>query len=284
MSYTEFTGKTVKDAIRKACEELSVEEALLEIDVLEESTKGFLGIVGHRDARIRVKKRDILREVMEAGEEPLRKPEEVRPKAVEEQEPAEEPESEPEPEVEAEKAAEEQAVEHEEEGESEVSAEPANEAGEARTVLETILEKMAIEAKVEGGQSEGAVWLDIKGDGSGLLIGRNGQTLDALQFLVNKIVNKHASHNHKVDIIVDTENYRQRKEEKLREKALRLSNKAKKTLKPAVSDPMPAGERRIVHLILSEDREVYTKSYGEEPRRRIIVYPRRGVGNKRRGR
>ncbi len=68
MSVYEFTGKSVKDAIAKACEELSTEEALLDVEVLEESTRGFLGIVGQRDARVRVRKRDILKEVMEVQE------------------------------------------------------------------------------------------------------------------------------------------------------------------------------------------------------------------------
>ncbi len=65
MSHMEFTGKTVRDAIAKACEELEVDEALLEVEVLEESARGFLGLVGHRNARVRVRKRDVLKEVLE---------------------------------------------------------------------------------------------------------------------------------------------------------------------------------------------------------------------------
>jgi spoIIIJ-associated protein len=269
MTSYEFTGKSVKDAIAKACEELNVDEGLLEVEVLEESTRGFLGIVGHRDARVRVRRRAILKEVME-----------VRPGAgipMPQEEPA-------------------TVVDHElvdetfdeplatDEGLSVGSVDPALFLDEARTCLEEILKRIPVEVEVQASISEGAVYLDIKGDGSGLLIGKKGQTLDALQFLVNKMVNKSNAAGAKVEVVVDTENYRIRKRENLRETALKTSEKAKRTLKPVSLNPMPAAERRIIHLILAEDREVYTKSYGEGPMRRIIVYPRQAMASKRRRR
>lgn len=274
MTYHEFTGKTVKEAVKKACDELDVDEALLEIQVLEESTRGFLGIVGQRDARIRARKRDILKEVMEAEEAPA--PEFHRPSA-------------PAPAAAA-------RVERPEDDVSPAPQEgppaPAPAASPemlavqqgARDVLQELLDKMQVEARVESHMDNGAVSLDIKGDGSGLLIGKKGQTLNALQFIVSKIVNRDNTLDNRVEVVVDTENYRLRAHEKLKDMALRTSTKAKRTLKPASLNPMPAHERRIVHLILAEDREVYTKSYGDGPMRRIIVYPRRGSHNKRRGR
>ncbi len=284
MTYHEFTGKTVKEAIRKACDELDVDEALLEIQVLEESTRGFLGLVGQRDARIRARKRDILKEVMEAEETPPPEPKKPSipaavaptvklapaPKAV--PDPVEEPEEDfPSP-----------------KSEDVPPPPPSPQLQSARdnatSVLRDILEKMQVEADVEARTDNGAVCLDIKGDGSGLLIGKKGQTLNALQFLVSKIVNRDNSPDDRVEVVVDTENYRLRAHEKLKDMALKTSTKAKRTLKPASLNPMPAHERRIVHLILAEDREVYTKSYGDGPMRRIIVYPRRGSQNKRRGR
>ncbi len=289
MSSYEFSGKTIKEAVAKACEELSTEEALLEVEVLEESTRGFLGIVGQRDARVRVRKRNILREVMEVEdtrtsddseveesppEESTRQagvPEHAAGGSAEEQEQQEEPKEQ------------EEQEQQEEQGGDEAAVPPAA-LGEARTVLEEILSRMLVEAEVRASVSGDAVYLDIKGDGSGLLIGKKGQTLDALQFLVNKIINKTTPPGSKTEIIVDTENYRMRKTENLREMALKMSEKAKRTLKPVSFNPMPAGERRIVHLILAEEREVYTKSYGEGPLRRIIVYPRRGMAGKRRRR
>ncbi len=268
MTSYEFTGKSVKEAVAKACEELNLDEALLEVEVLEESTRGFLGIVGHRDARVRVRKRDVFTEVMEVAE------------TVTLQEPAAGV-----PPVAVAEARDEISEAHT--SEEEVPApviDPALFLDEARTTLGEILRRIPVEVEVEASVSEGAVYLDIKGDGSGLLIGKKGQTLDALQFLVNKIVNKSNAPGSKVEVVVDTENYRVRKRENLRETALKTSEKAKRTLKPVSLNPMPAAERRIIHLILAEDREVYTKSYGEGPMRRIIVYPRRAMASKRRRR
>ncbi len=269
MTSYEFTGKSVKEAVAKACEELNLDETLLDVEVLEESTRGFLGIVGHRDARVRVKKRDVLKEVMEVRETPRSQERGTRVPPA----PVEEP---PEP----------TSEEHTSEAEAPLAAiiDPALFLDEARTILGEILTRIPVEVEVDASISEGAVYLDIKGDGSGLLIGKKGQTLDALQFLVNKIVNKSNAPGSKVEVVVDTENYRVRKRENLRETALKTSEKAKRTLKPVSLNPMPAAERRIIHLILAEDREVYTKSYGEGPMRRIIVYPRRAMASKRRRR
>ncbi len=268
MSVHEFTGKSVKEAIAKACEELGTEEALLDVEVLEESTRGFLGIVGQRDARVRVRKRDVLKEVMEV------------------QEPKVSPVPEPRDETCRETASVEDEFFEPENGHEEAprSAADAATLEEARGILEEMLKRIPVEAEVDSSIVNGAVYLDIKGDGSGLLIGKKGQTLDALQFLVNKIINKTSPPGGKVEVIVDTENYRLRKRENLKEMALKMSQKAKRTLKPVSFNPMPPQERRIIHLILAEDKEVYTKSYGEGALRRIIVYPRRGMASKRRRR
>lgn len=284
MSEHEFTGKTVKEAVEKACRELNTEPALLDVHVVEESARGFLGIVGQRDARVVVKKRNILKEVMEAeetGEDPpavetidseKKTPEKGTRVATQRQETREEPppetmeNSEPDDEAKTDFTVDEEAI------------------TEARTVLQGILDRMMVDAVVESQAVNGSIYLDIKGDGSGILIGKKGQTLDALQFLVNKIVKKNAEGDSKTEVVVDTENYRLRKRENLRETALKISRRAKKSLKPVSFNPMPPHERRLVHLILAEDRDVYTKSYGEGPMRRIIVYPRRGSSNKRRGR
>lgn len=270
MTTYEFTGKTVKEAVAKACEELNTEEALLDVEVLEESTRGFLGIVGQRDARVRVKKRNILQEVLEAEEHPTAETPESKDDRTNHTDSPQTVDSDTGLDAPAEDASE------------PVEAPAAME--EARKGLAGILERMPVDAEVHASMQGSAVYLDIKGDGSGLLIGKKGQTLDALQFLVNKMVNKTNPPGSKIEIIVDTENYRLRKTENLREMALKMSEKARKTLKPVSFNPMPPNERRIIHLILAEEREVYTKSYGEGPLRRIIVYPRRAGASKRRRR
>ena len=265
MSYFEFTGKNVKEAIAKACSELDAEEALLEIEVIAESTRGFLGIVGQRDAKIRVKRRNILKEVMEAQD-------------IKEDESTSHSTPLPDASIPATQSA--QVLGEVEREDVEPEDHPDLE--RARQLLQDILDKIPVEVEVKGSVLGGVIRLDIEGDKSGLLIGKRGQTLDSLQHLMNKILNKDNAGNGKVEIIVDTEDYRRRKQETLKEIALKMSRKAKKSLKPVSLNPMPANERRLVHLILAEDREVYTKSYGEGPLRRIIVYPRRAMANKRR--
>jgi spoIIIJ-associated protein len=272
MSSYEFTGKSVREAVSKACMELNLEEDRLDVHVIEESTRGFLGIVGQRDARIRVTVKEGTREMTEEilGDLPsLFSPEqdaEVKETGTS---------VEPEP----------HSAQTREEVPDE-SLDPIDEhtIEQAQKILEGILERIPVEAEVVSSVADGAINLEIRGDGSGLLIGKRGQTLDALQFVVSKCLNKGAPSNKKIEVTVDTENYRQRKTENLRDTALKMSQKAKKTLKPVSFNPMPPSERRIIHLILAEDNEVYTKSYGEGPMRRIIVYPRRGGANKRRRR
>lgn len=265
MSYFEFTGKNVKEAIAKACTELEMEEALLEVEVIAESTRGFLGIVGQRDARIRVRKRDILKEVLTVDDNP-----------------------EPEMPMRSQSETIEQSIETTS-LQSEDFDEPCDVVDEhhpdlerACEILQQILDRIPVEVEVKGKVRDGAIHLDIQGDKSGLLIGKRGQTLDSLQHLMNKILNRDNSAEEKVEVVIDTEDYRRRKQETLKEIALKMSRKAKKSLKPVSFNPMPASERRLVHLILAEDREVYTKSYGEGPMRRIIVYPKRAMANKRR--
>ncbi len=280
MSSYEFTGKSVKEAISKACAELNLSEDDLDIEVIEESARGFLGIVGHRDARIRVSVK--LSSAMVQPEEEL--PAVSSPTVSQEIVVDERPELTP-TEPESESAVEPETPDEEEHP----AATPRIVIDEemvsrTRSTLEGILQRIPVEAEVAASVVEGAIHLDIRGDGSGLLIGKRGQTLDALQFILSKCINKNIPSSRRIEIIVDTENYRQRKRESLRETALKMSLKAKKTLKPVSFNPMPPSERRIVHLILAEDSEVYTKSYGEGPMRRIIVYPRKVGANKRRRR
>jgi spoIIIJ-associated protein len=134
-----------------------------------------------------------------------------------------------------------------------------------------------VETNVSAEQSaepgDGQITLNIEGDKSGLLIGRNGKTLDALQFIVNKIVNK--TLEKKVRVIVDSENYRQRKIESLTQLALKLGDKAKRIKKPVTTNPLNPHDRRIVHMTLKEDEQLDTRSRGEGPLKKILIMPKR---------
>jgi len=144
-------------------------------------------------------------------------------------------------------------------------------AQKAKEVLENILQRFGTEARIETSEDEESITLNIKGDGSGILIGRKGQTLDAFQYLVNKIV--HRSLSVKKQTIVDTEGYRQKRKEALVDLAKRLSEKAKAKGVPVSTNPLNPFERRIVHLALQDDAAFTTKSNGEGMYRRVVISP-----------
>ena len=143
----------------------------------------------------------------------------------------------------------------------------------AKEALETILGLIPIETTVSVKQEDGRISLNIEGDKSGLLIGRKGKTLDALQFIVNKIVNK--ALDRKVRIVVDSENYRQRRQDSLIQMALRMADKAKRIKRPVTTNPLNPHDRRIIHLALQDDAQLDTKSRGDGILKKVIIVPRR---------
>ncbi len=156
---------------------------------------------------------------------------------------------------------------------------PETVADQAKKALNTLLDLMGVQAVVEIQDKmvmEGEVihvFLEIIGDGSGLLIGKHGATLDAFQHLVNKMINRRFSGN--CHVHVDTENYRKKREENLTQLARRMGEKAKKTKKPVFLIPLSAKDRKTVHMALKEDSEIHTKSTGEGPMKRVVIIPSR---------
>ncbi len=152
---------------------------------------------------------------------------------------------------------------------------PDNETGSAlaKEALENILALIPVETTVSVSNVDGNIALNIVGDTSGLLIGRKGKTLDALQFIVNKIVNK--ALEKKTRVVVDSENYRQRRKDTLTQMALRMGDKAKRIGKPVTTNPLNPRERRIIHLTLKEDERLSTKSKGEGLLKKVVIIPKR---------
>ncbi|UCD71337.1 MAG: KH domain-containing protein [Syntrophobacterales bacterium] len=162
---------------------------------------------------------------------------------------------------------------HEKEDEGEKGDEKEKELMWLRTTLGEIIELMGIRAHVEAQRREDKIFLEIKGDGSGLIIGKHGQTLDALQFIINKIsANRYKESREK--IILDTENYRGRRVEALKNMALRLSEKAKKMRKAVTIGPLNSQDRRIIHITLSEDEDVRTEGRGEGFYKKLVITPK----------
>jgi spoIIIJ-associated protein len=144
---------------------------------------------------------------------------------------------------------------------------------EAANVLREILVKMGLEAEVVPSQDEERITLEVKGPETGLIIGKKGQTLDALQYLVNKITSKKAGEGESKGVTVDAEGYRSRRAESLVELAHKLAEKAKRTGRPVAADPMSAADRRIIHVTLADVAGLRTESEGEGIYRHLVVIP-----------
>ncbi len=169
---------------------------------------------------------------------------------------------------------EEQVEEKKEKNEEECTVDEAS-VNLAKTFLTDIFSKMnvKVEVKCEGKGKD--IKINLSGDEMGAVIGRRGETLDALQYLTTLAVNRTSEEYHKVS--VDTENYRSEREKTLRNLALRLAEKAKKNRKNVALEPMNAYERKIIHSALQEDEMIHTYSVGEEPNRKIIISPKNAI-------
>jgi spoIIIJ-associated protein len=201
----EKTGKTVDDAILAALTELDVDRDRVDIEVIEEGAKGFFGLVGSRQARVKVT---------------------VKETRID----------------------------------------------KAKEFLQQVIARLGVDASVEVVEEGEYSTLQIEGKQLGMLIGRRGETLDALQYLTNLVANREKEDGEeRARIIIDAEGYRKRRENTLRSLAYRLAEKVKRDKRRAVLEPMSPLERRIIHTALQGDEFVETYSEGEEPFRRVIV-------------
>lgn len=143
----------------------------------------------------------------------------------------------------------------------------------AEGLLKSILAVMKLPAKVNIKEKEKVLLMELQGQDLGILIGRRGETLDALQYLVNLSVNRNQELRKKV--VIDIESYRERRCDSLRKLASKLADKARQTGRNVVMEPMNAHERRIIHTALQGRNDIYTFSEGEEPYRKIIISPKK---------
>jgi spoIIIJ-associated protein len=263
MTTIEETGKDVEEATEKALEQLGVTEDQVDVEILEEGSKGFLGI-GQALARVRVTVRE-----MPAGEAKPR-PAPTRP-AQGRRKPAPKREARP-PKPEVKPAP---APKAEAEPEQMATGEAIQQAAEVgKEVLGKILEGIDSEGKVVvRTASDSQIVLDIVGGDTARIIGRHGQTIDSIQYLVGIIVNRKIGA--KARVLVDAEGYRERREETLRKQALALAKKVKETGQEAVLESLHSNERRVIHTALVDNPDVYTYSEGEEPNRFLVISPKK---------
>lgn len=206
MKTIEITGKTIEEALELALQRLTVSKEEVEYEVLEQPSKGFLGIFGGKPARLQVTVKE-------------------------------------------------------------------NPVAKTTNLLRKIVLAMELPVELQVNKEGQTLKVNLQGEDLGVLIGRRGETLDALQYLVNLAVNKDLEKRHK--IILDVEGYRRRREDTLQNLAFKLAEKAKRRGKSIVLEPMNAHERRIIHTALQSRDDIYTFSEGEDPYRKIIIAPKK---------
>jgi spoIIIJ-associated protein len=248
----EYSAKSVAEALARAAEDLGVAPEKLEYEVIKDSSRSLLGLVRTGEAIIRVW----------LPSEPSAEAEEQIPPQPLEEEALEE---------EIELAAPKRA-----------KGNPPELEKVACEVVATLLDKMGILAAVEvvdrGGQLDpvtnevSPLGLNIVGDDLGVLIGRRGETLRDLQFIVRLIISRRLGVW--PNVVIDVEGYKARRVKALQTLAQRLAEQVKQTGRPAVLEPMPAHERRIVHLALRDHPDVYTESTGEGDQRKVQILPK----------
>ena len=308
MKQYEFSAKTEDEAVELGLQELGVSIADVEVQVVEEGSKGLFGLFGSRPVKVRLTLKDAeddpLADLLE--EKPARKPEAKAEKKAEkraektekkaekaekktekkaepkpEPKPEKKPEPKPEPKAEATEdapAAEKKAAKPEIKPmeKPEVTMIPAEElagdspAGIAHAFLMELTKLMGVDVTIDmGTDAEGNVFGYINGDTLGILIGRRGETLDAVQYLTSLKVNR--GREGYIRVTLDTENYRAKREDTLIRLANRMANRALRTGRKVSLEPMNPYERRIIHYALQQTEGVDTHSEGEEPNRHVVI-------------
>lgn len=307
MKTVRVTGKTVEEAVAEGLSQLGISREAAIVHVVEEPSGGLFGLLRRKQAVVDVSCMDgesadraFLDELAQEGREAAAKaiaenaaavqaaPEEApAPEApqAEEAAPAEAPAVEAEAEAApaeepAPEAVEEEAVAPAEE-ETETTAPRRSEAPfsqeeqnataeEAKKFLSGVFKGMGLEVAMEKMTNEERILLNLRGKGLGILIGKHGQTLNALQYLTNLAAGR--LYHHRYFVVLDVENYRARREQTLTALAHRLADKAKRTGLPVELEPMEPGERRIIHLALQNDPDVVTDSEGEGSYRHVVIH------------
>ena len=237
MEYREFSAKNVDDAITEACETFTVTSDKLDYEVISAGSAGFLGI----NSKPAIIKARIKEEVTE--EVAVEKKEEVVTNNVSE--------------ISTNKDS--------------VKDTNVDYVAKAKEFLDEVFKAMNMEVSIKADyiEADSILNIELSGDDMGVLIGKRGQTLDSLQYLISLVVNK-VSTNY-IHVKVDTENYRERRKATLENLAKNISYKVRKSRQSVALEPMNPYERRIIHSALQNDRFVTTHSEGEEPFRRVVI-------------
>jgi len=242
----EVTSSSVDEAIKEGLEKLGLKEDDVEVEVIEKGGRGLFGLGGHQ-AKVKLTVKD---SVFQKGK----------------------PTSEP--------AGELAGTQTSPTEPSNLTPEQDHELQVSRVVVETLIEKMKVHAKIQAKYmepdektGERPIFIEVLGDDLSILIGRHSETLNAIQYISSLIICRELGKW--VPLMIDIQGYRERRERQLRQLAKRMAEQAISTGRRQVLEPMPANERRVIHLELREHPEVETLSIGEEPNRKVTIVPKK---------
>lgn len=284
----EAEARTVEEAINLALEKLGASIGEVDIQVIHEGSKGLFGFFGSRQAKVKLTIKqdenlpDAARAIFidalgnedeqaEAVEEPIQKPAE-KPAVKSIEKPVEKREKK----AKAQRTKKQSKPQKTEETKPAVQRDIDSPEGIAQAFLQEVTKLMGLDVSVHSTRNEeGNVHVVFQGDPQGILIGRRGETLDALQYLTSLQVNRGGEDY--IRVTLDSEGYRAKREDSLRRLANRMANRAKKTRRRVKLEPMNPYERRIIHTTLQKVEGVTTYSEGEEPYRKIVISPDEGA-------
>ena len=272
MDFSEKWGTDVDTAVQLALDDLKLTIDEVDVTVLEEPSRGFFGI-GSKLALVRVEKKKTAKPEPAPVPEKKEKPQQVQPEKVK-SENTEKTER-----TEAPKNKKERSNKKHNKKEREPIA-PVIEKipDEELTVcedhvalkfLEEVTKEMGLTLDITAKTGEESLYIDIQGKDSGTIIGKRGQTLDAIQYLTSLVVNK--ENQNYTRVVVDAENYRAKREKTLEKLALRLAGKVARTKRSVKLEPMNPYERKVIHATLQNHPQVTTRSEGQDPYRRVII-------------
>ena len=254
MDYIEVSAKTIEEATSQATAQIESQgRVVTSVKVLEEPSKGFLGF-GKKDALVRVYFEEGTAENIAVEEEVVSVVETITETTVDT--------------VETETTEIPVVVE-----DGITKAEQDFIADTGKEFLLGMFGKMGLSVQIEKLTTKDKITFQVHGEDLGILIGKHGQTLDAIQYLTNLVANKEV--RRRCQIVVDVENYRSRREETLVQLAHRLGAKVRRTRQKIALEPMNAFERKIIHLALQNEKNIKTDSEGQEPYRHIVIYYKR---------
>ncbi|MBQ6495869.1 MAG: protein jag [Firmicutes bacterium] len=270
MEYSEKWGSDIDEAVELALKDLKLTREEVEITVLEQPSRGFFG-VGKKLAKVRVER---IKPAVEEKPEPVKKPEPAKKaETVKKAEPAAKPERKPR----NKKSSDNRNKKNKAKAKTvnialddvDIDSLQTVEEHEALTFLKDITEKMGLSLDFSAKVGEDLVYLEMSGQDSRTVIGKRGQTLDAIQYLTSLVVNKDSEKY--IKVVVDAENYRAKRQRTLEQLANRLAAKVIKTKKQVRLEPMNPYERKVIHATLQKNPDITTRSEGEEPYRRVVI-------------